>query len=260
MRSADRFLWGYFVVVIAFLYLPLTMIVLFSFNVDATSRFPVRGLTLDWYQRLTQDQAVLSALPNSALVATGTTVVSTLLGTMAALALARKRVGRITRSVFGLLMMPFVVPNLIIAVALLTLFTVLQARLSLLTVIAGHIVITLPLVVVIVRARLLDMDRFIVEAARDLGAGAWQAFWRVTFPQMRSAVVGSMILTFATSFDHFMISFFTIGAESTLPIVIWARVRSGIDPVVNSTSALLLLTAAVVVVVASRFTKLAGNR
>lgn len=244
----------YGVLALLFLYLPLFMVVLFSFNSGASTRFPIQSLTLSWYERALSSEVVLAAVRNSIVVGLGTTVLTAILGTMAALGTVRRRfVGQ--RYLTGLFMLPLTVPLLIFAVALLTLLSAAGIRLSLWTVVLGHSVALVPYVFAVVRARLQDMDRFVDEAARDLGANAWRAFWAVTFPLIRSAILGAMFLVFALSIDMFVITLFTIGPQSTLPLVVFGMLRRGIDPSLNAISTLLLMLTAIVLIVTSRFAR-----
>ena len=257
LALAGRFPWLYFLsgLALLFLYLPIIMVVLFSFSVDVTTRFPIRGLTLDWYARVFQTPALLDATRNSVYVAAGTSLLAALLATPAALALSRYRF-RLARPLTTIFTMPLTLPTLIIGVALLLLFSVFQVRLSLLTVIIGHTLYLTPFTFLVIRARLQDMDRYIEEAARDLGANGWRAFWEVTFPLIRSSILGAMFLVFAQSFDLFVITFLTIGPQNTLPLVVWSMLRTGINPSINAISTLLIFTSASLLLIASRFTKI----
>ena len=258
LTLASRFPWLYLggASGLVFLFLPIFMVILFSFNTGRTTRFPIQGLTLDWYDKVLHDGVVLQATRASIEVGIGTMLLSALLGVPAALALTRHRLrGRSLLS--ALFVLPVAVPTLILAVALLTLLSTLKLPLSLGTVVIGHTVYCVPLMFLIVRARLLDMDRFVEEAARDLGASPWQTFWTVTFPLVRSAIFGAMLLVFAQSFDMFVVTLFTIGPQSTLPLVVWGMVRTGIDPSINAISAILIGLTALMLTIASRFTRLA---
>jgi spermidine/putrescine transport system permease protein len=257
LTLAGRFPWLYLAGALGmlFLFLPIAMVILFSFNTGTTTRFPIEGLTLDWYDRVLRDEVILSATRASVQVGVGTMLLSALLGVPAALALSRFRFrGRSTLGAFFAL--PLAVPTLILAVALLTLLSTLKVPLSLGTVIVGHTVYTVPLMFLVVRARLLDMDPFLEESARDLGANGWQTFWKVTFPLIRSSIFGAMLLVFAQSFDMFVITLFTIGPQSTLPLVVWAMLRSGVNPSINAISTILIALTAIILVIASRFTRL----
>lgn len=257
LTLAGRFPWlyGLAALTIMFLYLPIVMVVLFSFSVDVTTRFPIRGLTLSWYLTAFNTPALLSAARNSVYVAMGTALLTALVATPAALALTRYRF-RWRGILSAFFTVPLALPTLILGVSLLLLFSVMKVRLSLLTVVVGHSLYLAPFMLLVIRARLMDMDRFIEEAARDLGASGWRTFWEVTFPLIRSSIVGGMFLVFAQSFDLFVITFLTIGPQSTLPLVVWSMLRTGVNPSINAISTLLLFTSAAMLVIASRFTKI----
>ena len=241
----------YTALVIAFLYLPLLMVVLFSFNTAAATMFPMRGLTLDWYRAVLSNPVILDAATVSAQVGIVTMLSAGVLGTAAALA-TRGRSFPGQRLLVPLFRLPLAVPVLILAVTLLTLLTALNIRLSIWTVAIGHTVALVPYVFVIVRTRLVDMDRLIDEAARDLGASPWRTFWLITFPLIRPSIMAAMFIVFAMSFDMFVITLFTIGPQSTLPLVVFAMLRRGIDPSLNAISTLLIVMTTVVLLVASR--------
>jgi spermidine/putrescine transport system permease protein len=263
LAAIGRIPWLYVLTAQAllFLFFPILMVMLFSFNEGTTTRFPIRALTLNWYRVALRNQVVLDGLRNSVYVGIGTMLASALLGVPAALALTRYRVGgRAAAALSSFFILPLAVPVLILAVALLTLLSTLALPLSLATVVIGHTMYCVPLMFLVITARLRDMDRFIEEAARDLGASRWRTFWEVTFPLIRSSMFGAMLLVFAQSFDMFVITVFTIGPQSTLPLVVWSMLRTGINPSINAISTLLILVTAVILVVASRFTRIALDR
>lgn len=234
--------------VYAFLYLPLFVILALSFN---ASRRGVRftGFTLDWYRALFQDPRILEYLLNTLLVALSSTLVSTLLGTLLALGLVRYRF-RLSAFLRYLLYLPVVVPDVVMGISLLLLFAFSREllgfpRLSLLTVILGHITFQLPFVALVVRSRLLLLDPSLEEAARDLGATGWKTFWHVTFPLIWPAVLAGALLAFTLSLDDFVVTFFTAGpGATTLPLYIYSSVKLGVSPKVHALSALLILASA----------------
>ena len=252
LTVAGRFPWLYSLsaLTLLFLYVPIAMVVLFSFSVDVTTGFPIRGPTLSWYLKVLNTPALLSGARNSMYVAVGTAWLAALVATPAALALTRYRF-RWRGALSAAFAVPLALPTLILGVSLLLLFSLMRVRLSLLTVIVGHTLYLTPLMFLVVRARLMDMDRFIEEAARHLGASGWRTFWEVTFPLIRSSIVGWMFLIFAQSFDLFVITFLTIGAQSTLPLVVWSMLRTGVN-----ISTLLFGTSAMMLIIASRFAKI----
>lgn len=233
-----------------FLYAPIIILVLFSFTKDT---FGVRwtGFTLDWYVRLAQDERLLGAALNTLQVALVSTVVSTIIGTLTALAMERYRF-RGRTGVDALLYLPIVIPEIVMALALLAFFSfsfgIIESitgrplRLSLTTVTISHIAFSISFVVVVVRASLKGFDRRLEEAAQDLGANEWQTFWRITFPLILPGIIGGALLAFTLSLDDFIISFFTIGpGTSLLPVEVYGQVKRAITPKINAISTVMLL-------------------
>lgn len=252
-RFVPNWLTVYCVLLILFLFAPVIVVVIFSFDSGGRGTFPIEGLTLDWYRQFFDDPVMIGAAKNSAyiaLMAAGATIV---LGTLAAFALTRYRV-RFANAVTGLIVLPIVLPPLLLGVALLSFFDRIGFRLSLWTVVVGHVLVTLPFVVLTLNARLASLDRSLEEAADTLGANRRQIFRHVTFPLIRASVIGSALLVLALSLDEFIVTFFTIGSDSTLPIVIWGQMRAGVSPVVNAVSTLLLVATLLVVLVVRRLT------
>jgi spermidine/putrescine transport system permease protein len=249
----------YAALALLFLFLPVLMLVVLSFNTSVTGIFPLQGFTLKWYEQALQNRIIWPALQNSLVVAIGTAVVSALLGTPAAFILTRRSF-RFKNLLRGLLVLPMSLPTLLIGISLLSFFATLSVTRSLLTVTIGHVVYCVPYMLLVVSARLAEFDFTIEEAARDLGATPFQAFWRVTFPLIRPSIIGGMLLIFAQSFDMFVITFFNIGAQSTLPMVIWSMVRLGINPSLNALGTMVIGFSILVLVVANRLggVKLAG--
>jgi len=236
-----------------FLFAPIAAVVLFSFDSKGIPVLPFKGPTLRWYVELTQDPIMLRGARNSALVAIGTALATVLVGTSAAFALTRYRT-RFAIVLGALVALPMVLPHLLLGVALLSFFTSLGLQLSVGTAIVGHVLVTLPFVVFTTAARLASVDPALAETARTLGATAWQSFRYITFPTIRPAVVASALLVVGWSIDEFIVSFFTIGSQNTLPIVIWGQMRAGVSPTVNAVSTLLLLITIILVAVVYRLT------
>jgi spermidine/putrescine transport system permease protein len=257
LTLAGRLPWLYAAAGLAlgFLYLPILMVILFSFSQDVTTRFPIRGFTLGWYAEMLTTPHLLDATRNSVIVAAAAALLTALIATPAALALTRYRF-RAGGWLTAFFVLPLSLPTLIIAVSLLLLFRATTTPLSLGTVILGHTLYLIPFTFLVIRARLLDMDRYIEEAARDLGASGWRTFWEVTFPLVRSSIVGAMFLVFAQSFDLFVITLMTIGPQSTLPLVVWSMLRTGVNPSINAISTVLIIISASLLLLASRFTKI----
>ncbi|MBD0318087.1 MAG: ABC transporter permease [Thermoleophilia bacterium] len=249
---------GVFVVlVLAFLFTPVVVVVLFSFNGAASTSLPLESLSLRWYDAAFSNPVFRDALRNSIYVAGVTALAVAVLGTNASFALTR-RPSRLLNLFSSFIVTPLVVPGLFLGVALLVFYDRIEFRRSLTTVIIGHVLITLPFVVLIVNARLMRLDRSIEEAARDLGATPLQAFRKIVFPLIRPALVGSILIAVAWSFDEFIITFFTIGGEITLPIMIWGMLRRGLDPSVNAIASVILATTVLATVVAARLLSARG--
>lgn len=237
---ADWALAAWTALIFFFLFAPLVVVVVFSFNASEISTFPLRGVTLEWYRKLVEDVTIRESLGNSLIVASTTVVIATSLGVLLAVGIHRYTV-RLRTVVNGLAMLPMMTPRLILGIALLTFYNFVKIDLSLATVIAGHVVIGLPYVVLIVSARLVGFDRSLEEAARDLGASTWAVFREITLPLLRPAIVGGALIVFTLSFDEVVVSFFTTGTQNTLPMKIWSMLRFGITPAINALAALTLL-------------------
>ena len=225
---------------LVFLYTPIAVLVLFSFNASRLSA-SWHGFTLHWYQVLAHDQALLAAVQNSLLVAVISTCIATVLGVGAAVGMERLPV-RGQRIVEGALVLPLVIPEVMMGVALMLFFVLIKWPLSLTTITIGHAAFNLPIVVVMMRARLRKLDPRLEEAARDLGATYRQAFCRVTLPLLLPAIVGAALMSFTISLDDFVVTFFTAGPGSTtLPLRVYSMIKSGVSPEINALSAMLVL-------------------
>lgn len=232
--------WCVVTAVGVFCFLPVVLVVLFSFNSIASTSLPFAGFSLRWYQSLWNDPEVHQAVWRSVTAAGVTVVVDLLAGTAAAFAL-RGRTGRWQAALSGLFMAPLVLPGLFLGVALLAFFTSVGVTPSLRTAIVGHILITAPVVVLVVRARLAGMDPGLMEAARDLGAGPVVAFMKVLVPLLAPTLIGAALLAAAWSFDEFVITLFTTGSDTTVPVLIYSRLRQGLDPSINALATLVLV-------------------
>ncbi len=245
----------YSVLAILFLFLPIIMIILFSFNSAFTGVFPLQGVTLHWYREALKKKILWDALQNSIYIASLTSLLAGLLGTMAAFGLTRHNF-RLKGILTTFLTIPMSLPTLLIGVSLLSFWAFLDVPRSLNTVIVGHAVYCVPYVVLVVVSRLENFDRSIEEAALDLGATPFQTFRHITFPLIRSSIIGAMLLVFALSFDMFVITFFNIGAQSTLPMVIWSMMRRGISPALNALAVLIFIPSVTMLLIANRFTEI----
>lgn len=231
----------------AFLYAPIAILVVFSFN-DARTGAVWQGFTLDWYARLFRNERLLDAALRSLIIATVSTAGSVVIGTLTALAMERYRF-RSKTFWDGLLYMPVIVPEIVAGVSLLLFFATAGIERGFLTLAVSHIAFSMPFVYLTVRARLADFDLSIEEAASDLGADEWTTFIRITLPLLMPGIVSGALLAFTLSMDDFIISFFVTGRGwDTLPIYIWSALKRGVTPEVNAVSAILLLFSATLVV------------
>jgi spermidine/putrescine transport system permease protein len=225
---------------LVFLYVPIGVLILFSFNAARLSS-SWRGFTLDWYRILLADQALLTAALNSLVIAAVSTALALGLGVAAALGLERLSVRR-QSTIEGAMLLPLIIPEIMMGVALMLLFVMVRWPLSLTTVVIGHVVFNLPLVVVIVRARLRKLDPKLMEAARDLGADTWQLYWRVTEPLIRPAVIGAGLMALTVSLDDFIVTFFLAGpGATTLPLKVYSMIKTGLSPEINALSAIIVV-------------------
>jgi spermidine/putrescine transport system permease protein len=224
-----------------FLVGPLAVVVLFSFHETASLAFPFTGFSLRWYREVLASAPFISSTINSLIVATAAAISTFILGFMAAYGLSRTS-SRWKLPLALLFYLPITLPGLFLGLALLVFFAGINIKLSLATVAIGHFIYVFPYFLLIVKAALDRMDPAIEEAAADLGASPWMVFRRVTIPQIWPVVVGATSLSFALSFDEFVITFFVIGSQSTLPLYIWSSLRRTIDPSINTISTLLLAT------------------
>jgi spermidine/putrescine transport system permease protein len=240
-----------------FLYTPIIILVVFSFN---SSRFVTtwEGFSLRWYGELFQDEAMALALRNSLIVAVTSTLLATVFGTMVALAMERHQF--FGKTAFdALLYLPIIVPDIAMAVMLLLFFVMSRIGLSLVTIIISHVAFNISFVAIVVRARLVGFDRSLEEAAQDLGANEFQTFWHVTLPLLMPGILGGALLAFTLSLDDFVITFFTAGVGSTtLPLRIYSMVKLGITPEINAIST-LMLAASMSLVILSLFLQRKGG-
>ena len=230
----------------AFLYVPIGVLILFSFN-NARNSIEWRGFTLQWYEKMLTNDALIEAAVNSLIIATLSTFGATVIGTLTALAMERYQFkGKLVWD--GLLYMPVIIPEVVAGVSLLMFFALLGIERGLLTLVVSHIAFSMPFVYLTVRARLADFDRRVEEAAADLGANDWQTFWRITFPLLLPGIISGALLAFTLSIDDFIISLFVNGQGwNTLPIYIWSQIRKITSPEVNAISTVMLLISILIV-------------
>jgi spermidine/putrescine transport system permease protein len=246
---ARRLLAAFSAAVYVFLYGPIVILVVFSFN--AARRTAVwQGFTLDWYARLLDNQQIRLAVEKSLIIASMTTVVATLIGTPAGIALARY-VFHGRSATRGLLYLPIVIPEIVTGVAMISFFGLVRMPLSLWTVLIAHVVFSVSYVAILVRARLAGVDRSLEESAADLGAPPVAVFVRVTLPLLMPAILAGALLVFTISLDDYLITSFVAGVESTtLPLRIYSMLKVGVTPEVNAVSTLLLVFTIILILAA----------
>jgi spermidine/putrescine transport system permease protein len=267
LPALNLFLGSWTALIFLFLYVPIILLIVYSFN---TSRLNIRweGFTLEWYEKVWSDTVLVTSLNNSLKIASATTVLSVVLGTMGAWLLHRYRYP-MRRLLNTLVFIPMVIPEIIMGISLLILFTMgtgwmehlqelkgmpewfteLEFGRGLTTVIVSHVTFCFPFVLVAVQARLAGVDPALEEAALDLGATPAQAFWFVMVPYMLPAIVSGALMAFTLSMDEIIVTYFTSGPDSqTLPLKIFGRVKKGLDPSLNAISAVFILATAALVV------------
>jgi spermidine/putrescine transport system permease protein len=243
-----RWLAGYSAAVYAFLYLPILVLVIYSFNGQGIGGFPPRGLTLNWYATLFADSELWGTVLNSLLVAFAGVAISIGLGLPAALALDRTDFPG--KAIFRrVVLLPLILPGIITGLSLLMLFVAVGMRLSLLTIVLGHGTALISVATTEIFAGLQKLDRAQEEASLDLGANHWRTFLRVTLSNLRVSIIAAALLIFTLSMDEIAVSFFLIGRENTLPLEIWSRLRRGITPELNAISTLILLFSIALIVI-----------
>ena len=245
--QSPRWLAFYAVAVFAFLYLPIVVLIVYSFNGQGVGGFPPRDFTLNWYRLIFQDDAIWASVLNSFVVALAAVGIALALGIPAGLALDRANFPG--KGVFRrLVLLPFVLPGIITGLSLLMLFRESDVKLSLITITLGHGTALISVATTEVFAGLQKLDRAQEEASLDLGATYWQTFWRVTLPNLKLSIIGAALLIFTLSMDEIAVSFFLIGRDNTLPLEIWGRLRRGITPEINAVSTIIFVSSLLVIV------------
>lgn len=223
-----------------FLYIPILVVIVFSFN---TSKMNItfEGFTLEWYYKMFDNRQLMNAFKNTIIVAGVSTIVSVMIGTLCAVGLYKFE-SKIKSVISNSLYIPIVIPEIVFGIALLVFFSSLHVNTGMMTLIISHITFSMPFVVITVRSRIAGFDRSILEAARDLGANEYTTFMRVTLPMIMPGVISGGMLALTISLDDVVISFFMAGSESTtLPLKILGMVRKGVSPDVNALSTLMIL-------------------
>ncbi|MGO4624472.1 ABC transporter permease [Ensifer sp. 2YAB10] len=246
--SASLLSWTYLVLVYAFIFLPVAVLVLFSFQDGRLPVPPFNGFSLQWYEAVFADRKLMAALGNSMVVALVSSAISVLLGFLAAYALARYKLpGSALQR--GLLIAPMTVSYLIIALGLLSLMNALHIPLSLMTVGVGHVVINLPLCFAIIYASMGDHHINIERAARDLGASDFKVMALVTAPMLMPSILAAFFLSVTFSWDEFIIAFLLSRFDVTLPVEIWSMLRSGLNPKTNAIGSLVFLASVAILLI-----------
>lgn len=234
--------------VFAFLYLPIAVLIVYSFNGQGVGGFPPRHWTLDWYRALFADEAIWESVLNSLEVALAAMAISLAFGIPAALALDRNQFPG--KALFRrLVLLPLILPGIITGLSLLMLFDLSGTKLSLLTIVLGHGTALISVATTEVFAGLQKLGREQEEASLDLGANYWQTFWRITVPNLKLPIIGAALLIFTLSMDEIAVSFFLIGRDNTLPLEIWGRLRRGITPEINAISTIIFVFSLITIVV-----------
>lgn len=255
--TRDRALGAITIAVYLFLYTPIVVLVLLSFNGSGQST-TWGGFSTKWYGEMLQADDLIDGFKNTIIIASATAVIATVLGTMLAIGLARH-----VRSTAldSLLFLPAVVPDLLLAIGLLSFFTLVGVTLGRTTVIASHVVFDMVFVAAIVRTRLGYFDMTVEEAAQDLGANRFSTFFRVTLPLIAPGVAAGALVAFTLSFDEFVIAFFTAGPTSiTFPIRVYSRIRFGLTPVINAIATVLLVISFTSILIAVKLNSAATKR
>jgi spermidine/putrescine transport system permease protein len=238
----------YSVLVFGFIYLPIVVLILYSFNRDGVGGFPPRHFTFNWYTQLFADGAIWDSVLNSLIVAAGSVVLSLSLGLLAALALDRAAFPG--KAIFRrLVLLPLILPGIITGLSLLMFAVFSGVQLSLITVFLGHGTALLSVGTTELFAGLQKMDRTQEEASLDLGATPWQTFWRITLPNLKLSLIAAGLLIFTLSMDEIAVTFFLIGRDNTLPLEIWGRLRRGITPEINAVSTLIFAVSVALIVI-----------
>jgi spermidine/putrescine transport system permease protein len=259
-KNGARVLRAFFVLVVVFLYAPIVILLIFSFNNSAIPAFPLSGFTLQWYRDFLANGDLRAALETSAIVATLSSLGAVVLGILSSIALTRRRFhGR--SAVSALLLSPLVIPYVVFGISLLLLFHQLGVARSLLTVVIGHVVITLPYTILVLVPRLDQIDVSLEEAAFDLGASRLRTFRSITLPLILPAVVSAFLIAFTTSFDEYAVASFVVGSRVTFPIYLYAALRFPSQlPQVIAVAVVVLLVSLLVIVGAEVGRRVAERR
>lgn len=252
-RRTPRALLVPFWLTYAFLYLPILVLMVMSFNASKTP-FSWQGFSVRWYGELAGNDTVIEGLVNTLVVAVGSTVVATALGTL--LAIGLERYTR-SRTLEAAALAPAIMPDIVLAIGLLAFYSMISMSLGLHSVLLAHVVFSTAFVAAVVKARLGHLDPSLEEASRDLGSTAVGTFWRITVPTLAPGIVAGALLAFTLSLDEFVIAFFTNGPSTpTLPMVIYSMVRFGVTPEINALATILVAVSFTAVLLAQRSSRI----
>jgi spermidine/putrescine transport system permease protein len=249
-RTGAWVLRAFFVLVVAFLYAPIVILVIFSFNDSQLPSFPLSGFTLHWYRQFLSNADLRAALETSAIIAAISSLGAVLLGILASIALVRRRF-RAKAPVSALLLSPLVIPYVVFGISLLLFFHAAGIPRSILTVVIGHIVISLPYTILVLMPRLQQIDVSLEEAAYDLGASRLRTFRSITLPLLLPAVLSAFLIAFTTSFDEYAVASFVVGTRLTFPIYLYSALRFPNQLPQVIAVAVVVITISLVVVVAA---------
>lgn len=240
--------------VMLFLYLPLFIIILYSFNAESVNAFPISSYSLKWYQALFKDDELIGAVFNSLKIAFASTFIALCIGMPAAYAINKYSFwGK--KSLERIILMPITLPGIVTGVAMLSFFPFYGINISLIAVLIGHITFLIAVVITQLLVRFKQMDPFLEQAAYDLGAKPVSAFFKVILPNMRTAIIGTVLLCLVLSMDEIPVTFFLIGGTNTLPIEIYGMMRRGITPEVNAISTFIFIFSAIAIIISTRTNK-----
>lgn len=260
-KRTKRLSVGFCTLVYLFLFLPISVIVVNSFNATTTKPYMSwKGFTLDWYGKLWDNTALLQSFGNTMIIAVVSTILATVIGTLGAIGMYRYHF-KGKAIIDGLLYIPVVIPEIVLGIALLTIFAKVNIPRGLLTLILAHVTFCIPFVIFNVRARLTGYDISIEEASLDLGASRLVTFFEITLPVLAPGILGGALLAFTLSIDDVIISYFVYGQTKTYPLKVMESVKSGVAPDVNALSTLILAgTILFVVLTQGDFLKRRGNK
>ena len=259
-KNGARVLRGFFALVVVFLYAPIVILLIFSFNNSDIPAFPLSGFTLHWYHQFLVNADLRASLETSALIAVMTSIGAVVLGVLSSIALVRRKFrGKAAAS--ALLLSPLVIPYVVFGISLLLLFHTIGVPRGMFTVVIGHIVITLPYTILVLVPRLEQIDESLEEAAYDLGASRFRTFRSITLPLILPAVLSAFLIAFTTSFDEYAVASFVVGSRSTFPIYLYSALRFPSQlPQVIAVAVVVLIVSLTVVVAAELGRRIAERR